>query len=507
LSAPFQKLLIANRGEIAVRIQRTCRELGIATVAVHSSADRHALHVRLADEAYEIGGPAPADSYLRGERILDVARRSGAEAIHPGFGFLAENPAFARAVEESGLVFVGPPAHAMEVMGDKIASRRAMQAAGVPVVPGGTAPVADAAAAAITAAEFGYPVMLKASAGGGGKGMRVVHAAREMDAAFRTGSGEAESAFGDGRMYVEKYLAEPHHIEVQVLADAHGRTMHLGERECSIQRRHQKLIEECPSPTITDAQRQEVGEVAVRAAAAVGYRSAGTVEFLYSQGAFYFLEMNTRIQVEHPVTEEVYGVDLIEWMLRIAAGEELDLPEGMKPRGHAIEVRLNAEDPENNFMPVTGTLRNLRLPGGPGIRIDAAIYSGMEVTPHYDSMLGKLVARGRDRDQARRRLERALAELHLGGVTTSAGLALELLRSDEFVRGEYDTGLLERFRSADAGAAGSALERVAAIAAALHRHHAGKRRGLAALAADPRRSPWAEAGRQAGMRGNGGPRE
>ncbi len=491
MKPPFRKILVANRGEIALRILRTCRELGVQVAAVYSEVDRHALHVRLADEAWALGGSTPAESYLRSELLVDVARRSGAEAIHPGFGFLAENAAFAREVEEAGLVFVGPPPRAMELMGDKLAAREAMVAAGVPVVPGTTAPVADAGAAAAVAAEIGYPVMLKASAGGGGKGMRVVCAPEEMEAAFRTGSGEAENAFGDGRMYVEKYLEEPHHIEVQVLADAHGAVVHLGERECSIQRRHQKLIEECPSPTIDEAQRARVGEIAVQAARAVGYRSAGTVEFLYSKGEFYFLEMNTRIQVEHGITEEVWGVDLIEWMLRIAAGEAL-APGELRPRGHAIEVRLNAEDPARGFLPVTGTIRNLRLPGGPGVRLDSAMYRGMEVTPHYDSMLGKLITWGRDREQARRRMVRALRELHVGGVTTSAGLALQVVQGAAFRQGRYDTSLLDGFApdpEADA-TFGLPLEQVAALAAALHRHHqrpaalpAGGRDGLPAWVA------------------------
>jgi acetyl-CoA carboxylase biotin carboxylase subunit len=395
---PIRKLLIANRGEIAVRIQRSCRDLGIETVAVHSDADRNALHVRFANQAVSLGGNTPAESYLQGERIIQAALDTGADAIHPGFGFLAENGAFADAVEAAGLAWVGPMAASMAVMGDKLASRKAMVDAGVPVVPGTTEAVDDPTEAARVAADIGYPVMLKASAGGGGKGIRVVESPEEIESAFATASGEAASAFGDGRMYLEKFLPGPRHVEIQVLGDAHGTVLHFGERECSLQRRHQKLIEEAPSPVVDEATRQRMGEAAVAAARAVDYRSAGTVEFLWSRGEFYFLEMNTRIQVEHGITEEVYGVDLIAQMIRVAAGERIDDCVGLVPRGHAIEVRLNAEDPENNFLPSLGTVRNLRWPGGPGVRIDSGVYRGMEVTPYYDSMLAKLIAYGRDRE-------------------------------------------------------------------------------------------------------------
>ena len=475
---PFQKILIANRGEIAVRVQRTCRDLGIETAAVYADPDRSALHVRYANEAYPLGGSAPRDSYLRGERIIEIARRCGAQAIHPGFGFLSENAAFAQAVADAGLVFIGPPPAAMHAMGDKVRARQAMLAAGVPVVPGTTEPLADPAAAARAGAEIGYPVMLKASAGGGGKGIRIVRSAGGMAAAFATASGEAQNAFGDGRVYLEKYLVQPRHVEIQVLADAHGRVMHLGERECSIQRRHQKLIEETPAAWLAAEQRAAMGAAAVAAARAVGYRSAGTVEFLCSGGRFYFLEMNTRLQVEHGITEETYGVDLVEQMIRVAAGEPLALPLEPAAQGHAIEVRLNAEDPERQFAPSIGTLRNLRWPGGPGVRIDSGAYAGMEVTPYYDSMLAKLIVWGPDRETPRRRMLRALAELHVGGVATSAGVAVRVLQSTAFQEAAYDTGFLEQLLATPRPHPPELpddLEDVAAVAAALYRQYqAGK---------------------------------
>jgi acetyl-CoA carboxylase biotin carboxylase subunit len=506
---PFRRLLIANRGEIAVRIQRSCRDLGIQTVAVYSEPDRNALHVRFAHEAVALGGSSAADSYLRGDRIIAAAKQTGAEAIHPGFGFLAENQAFARAVAEAGLVFVGPPVEAMNTMGDKLRSRQAMIAANVPVVPGGTEPVADAAEAVAQARAIGFPVMLKASAGGGGKGIRIVRSAEELPSAFRTASGEAQSAFGDGRMYLEKYLDEPRHVEIQVLGDRHGTVLHFGERECSVQRRHQKLIEECPSPALDAETRAKMGAAAVAAAQAVGYFSAGTVEFLWSRGEFYFLEMNTRIQVEHGITEEVYGVDLIEQMIRVAAGATIGHLTSCVPRGHAIEVRLNAEDPERNFLPSLGRITNLRMPGGPGVRVDSGMYRGMEVTPWYDSMLAKLIVHGRDREQARRRMLRVLQELHVGGVTTSAGLAMDVLQSEEFRSGRYDTGTLERLRAAGAQAGHAVekedLERIAALVAALHRQHTAARKSVRQDEnGGARLSPWVAAHRAARL-GRGGP--
>jgi acetyl-CoA carboxylase biotin carboxylase subunit len=499
---PIRRLLIANRGEIAVRIQRSCRDLGIETIAVYSDADRNALHVRFANEAYALGGNTPAESYLRGDRILEIAKQHDVDAIHPGFGFLAENGEFAEAVEAAGIRFVGPSSHAMAVMGDKLSSRKAMIAAGVPVVPGNTEAVADAAAAAQEAEAIGYPVMLKASAGGGGKGIRVVHEASEIEAAFTTASGEAQNAFGDGRMYLEKFLVEPRHIEIQVLGDLHGTVLHFGERECSLQRRHQKLIEEAPSPVIDEATRQKMGAAAVAAAKAVDYHSAGTVEFLWSRGEFYFLEMNTRIQVEHGITEEVYGVDLIAQMIRVAAGESIDDCVGLVPRGHAIEVRLNAEDPDNQFLPSLGIIGNLRWPGGPGVRIDSGVYRSMEVTPYYDSMLAKLIAYGRDREQARRRMLRVLQELHVGGVKTSAGIALQLLQSEGFLSGNYDTGYLEKFMEERTEGhlqrdMPDDIEEVAAIVAALHRQKTAARRVMATSGERGVRSnPWVDAARR-----------
>ena len=498
---PIKKVLIANRGEIAVRILRSCRDLGIDTVAVFSDADRNALHVRFANEAYALGGNTPAESYLRGDAILEIAKACGADAIHPGFGFLSENGAFAEAVEAAGLQFIGPSSHAMAIMGDKIASRKAMVAANVPVVPGDTDAVADAAAAAASAAQIGYPVMLKASAGGGGKGIRVVERAEDLESAFTTASGEAHNAFGDGRMYVERYLVQPRHIEIQVLGDKHGNVLHFGERECSLQRRHQKLIEEAPSPAIDEQTRQRMGAAAVAAAKVVDYVSAGTVEFLWSQGEFFFLEMNTRIQVEHGITEEVYGIDLITQMIRIAGNESIEDCVGLVPRGHAIEVRLNAEDPENNFLPSLGTIRNLRWPCGPGVRIDSSVYRGMEVTPYYDSMLAKLIAYGRDREQARRRMLRILQELHIGGVKTSAGIALQLLQTKGFREGNYDTGFLERYMEERNGEPVSRdlpddFEEVAVAVAAIYRQRAGARRHIKPTASGGGANPWVSQARR-----------
>ncbi len=441
----FKKILIANRGEIAVRVIRACRELGISTVAVFSEADRLALHVRLADEAYCIGAPPSKESYLVQEKIIAAAKTAGAEAIHPGYGFLSENPQFARRIRESGLVFIGPPAEAMELMGDKTAARLRMRAANVPIVPGTEKPLPDQKAALALIKELGYPVLLKAAAGGGGKGMRVVRNDSEMASAFRGARSEAESAFGDGRIYVEKYLAAPRHIEFQILADSYGNVVHLGERECSIQRRHQKVIEESPSCILDETLRQKMGEAAVKASQACGYQNAGTIEFMVDpQRHFYFLEMNTRLQVEHPVTEMITGIDLVKEQIRIAAGERLNYSQNDIPfRGHAIECRIYAEDPANNFLPSTGRIRHLSPPGGLGVRDDNGYYAGAEVSIYYDPLISKLITWGRDRTEAIARMKRALREYQIQGVETSIPFCLLVMNHPKFIAGEFDTHFIE----------------------------------------------------------------
>ena len=482
----FRRILIANCGEIALRVIRTARELGIECVTVFSEADRDALHTRMGHVAVPLGGRLPSESYLVGEKILEAAKATGAEAIHPGYGFLSENAAFARAVAEAGIGWIGPPPGAIEVMGDKIESRRAMKEAGVPLVPGMTEPAADAAEAERAAAEVGLPVALKAAAGGGGKGIRIVRDASEVASAFRTASGEAQSAFGDGRLYVERYLESPRHVEVQVMFDRHGGAIHLGERECSIQRRHQKLLEETPSPVLDEALRQEMGEVALRAGRAVGYEGAGTVEFLYSKGEFFFLEMNTRLQVEHPITEMVTGIDLVRDQLLVAAGEPLERSQDdVVMRGHSIEVRINAEDVPAGFLPSTGTISNLRLPGGPWVRVDSCMYRGLEVGLDYDPMLAKVIVWGPDRAVAVTRMRRALEELNVGGVRTSAPAALAVLEEPTFLAGDYDTHLLE---SLDLSAPRGPQEDLVAALAAVHRHHLSRRSAMAPDAGE--RAGW-----------------
>jgi acetyl-CoA/propionyl-CoA carboxylase biotin carboxyl carrier protein len=443
--APFTKVLVANRGEIAIRIFRTLRELGIAPVAVYSEADRGSLHLAFADEAFLVGPGAPAESYLNQERILDVAKRAGAEAIHPGYGFLAENAGFARACTAAGLVWIGPPPEAMELMGSKVTSRETMRAAGVPIIPGTTEPVESSEEALRLGDELGWPIAIKASAGGGGKGLKVASSPEEVERAFEGAQREGQAYFSDPAVYVERYLEDPRHIEVQVLADAHGAVIHLGERDCTIQRRHQKLVEETPSPAIGDELRGEIGRIAVDAARAVGYRSAGTIEgLLSSEGEYFFLEMNTRIQVEHTVTELVTGLDLVREQVLIAAGEPLWLrQEDVRLNGHAIECRINAEDPSNGFLPAPGRITTYREPGGPGVRVDSGVREGSEVVGLYDPLVAKLCAHGVDREHARRRMLRALSEFEIGGVTTLVGFHRALLEHDCFAAGETCRGVTE----------------------------------------------------------------
>jgi acetyl-CoA/propionyl-CoA/long-chain acyl-CoA carboxylase, biotin carboxylase, biotin carboxyl carrier protein len=442
---PFSCVLVANRGEIAVRIFRTLRELGIGTVAVYSEADRNALHTRVADDAFLIGPPPPAESYLAVERLVETARRAGADAIHPGYGFLAENAAFARAVEEAGLTWIGPPPAAIELMGEKTAARRVMQSAGVPIVPGTTEPVGSVAEAIRIGDEIGWPIALKAASGGGGKGLKLVDGPEDVEAAFESAQREGRAYFADPTLYVESYLDDSRHVEVQVLADAHGNVIHLGERECTIQRRHQKLVEETPSPAVDDALRARIGTIAVAAARAAGYRSAGTIEGLLARdGEYYFLEMNTRIQVEHTVTEMATGLDLVREQVRIAAGEPLELrQDDVLLRGHAIECRINAEDPSTGFLPAPGRITSYREPAGPGVRVDSGVESGTIVAGFYDPLLAKLVVHGVDREHARRRMLRALDEYEIGGVTTLIGFHRALLRRPCFIEAGTCRGVVE----------------------------------------------------------------
>lgn len=444
----FKKILIANRGEIACRVIRACREMKIATVAVYSEADRDALHVRMADEAYCVG-PAPSnESYLRWERILDVAKTSGADAIHPGYGFLSENAEFVRHATESGLVFIGPSPEAMEAMGGKISARKIAIEAGVPVVPGTAKPLASYEEARKTANEFGYPIMLKASAGGGGKGMRLVESESDLKSALDASQSEALASFGDDAVYVEKAIVRPRHIEIQIFSDKHGNHVHLGERECSIQRRHQKVIEEAPSPINSAELREKMGECAVMVAKAVDYVGAGTVEFLVSDldRSFYFLEMNTRLQVEHPVTELVTGIDLVREQINVAWGEKLSFTQAdVKLTGHAIECRVYAEDPESNFMPSPGTITRLRIPQGPGVRDDGGVYEGAEVSIYYDPMISKFAVYGRDRNEAIDRMRRALMEYQIGGIKTTIPFFREVMEDKEFIEGNLDTAFIPRF--------------------------------------------------------------
>jgi acetyl-CoA carboxylase biotin carboxylase subunit len=490
VSAPFGKVLIANRGEIAVRVIRACRELGIGTVAVFSEADRESLHVLLADEAVPIG-PGPAtESYLVIDKLIAAARSTGADAVHPGYGFLAENAAFAQACLDAGLAFVGPPPAAIRAMGDKMAARRVAIQLGVPVVPGTEQPVSDDAEAARVAERVGYPVMLKAAMGGGGKGMRLVGGPGDLPAALRAARAEAGAAFGDASVYIERYIEAPRHIEIQVLADAHGGVVHLGERECSVQRRHQKLVEESPSPFVTPEMRRRMGEAACRMAAAVGYVNAGTMEFLVDGDRnFYFLEMNTRLQVEHPVTELVTGRDLVKDQLRIAAGDKLGFAQDdVALAGWAIECRINAEDPFASFMPSPGQVTELRAPGGPWVRDDTGVYAGCTIPRFYDTLMAKLIVWGPDRDAAIARMTRALGEYTVTGVQTTIPVLERILTHPDFRAGRLSTGFMEQLLAGDRPERAGGHRRVALIAAALTAY---ERAGHEAPTAPPATTPGA----------------
>ena len=515
----FKKVLIANRGEIAVRVMRACREMGIKTVAVYSDVDREALHVRFADEAYPCGPPPARESYLIGKRIVEIAKKAGAEAIHPGYGFLAENGDFADLCASQGVVFIGPSGEVMRAMGDKVTARQTMERAGVPIVPGTTERLTDEAIARWVT-DVGPPVMIKASAGGGGKGMRLVRSEKELSAAIARARSEAKSSFGDDSLYVEKFVEEPRHIEIQILADVHGDAVHLFERECSIQRRHQKVIEEAPGNRITPELRAKMGEAAVAAAKAVGYVGAGTCEFLVdARNHFYFLEMNTRVQVEHPITEAITGIDIVKAMIRVAAGE----PPGLKQdelaiHGHAIEARIYAEDPDNNFVPSPGEILVYRPAAGPGVRVDSGVYQNARVTVFYDPMVAKLVTWGRDRAEAIERLRRALSEFVVKGIKTSIPFHQKLVHHPLFLEGRYDTGFIEQHMGGGKGPGRAAASsdrsfgrseedlearRVAFMMAAIVAYRRDKQRGLASASAPAGggQDPWKSFGRRSQMRG------
>jgi acetyl-CoA carboxylase, biotin carboxylase subunit len=444
----IQKILIANRGEIAIRVMRTCREMDIQTVAVYSDADRTSLHVRYAHEAYYIGEAPSSESYLNIDKIIDAAKKSGADAIHPGYGFLSENPTFALRCAEEGIIFIGPSAEVMLTMGDKIRAREAMKNANIPVVPGTEGSIADENEALVYIRKIGLPVMIKAAAGGGGKGMRLVHHEKDIESSLRAARSEAKASFGDDSVYIEKYITSPHHIEFQILMDEYGNAVHLFERECSVQRRHQKMIEETPSPLMTPELRKIMGDTAVAAAKAVNYLGAGTIEFLVDdQLNFYFLEMNTRLQVEHPITERTTGVDLVKQQIKIAQGKPLAFTqEDLVQRGHAIECRINAEDPDNNFMPAPGKVHKIKEPSGLGIRIDGYVYEGYDIPIYYDSMISKLIVWGKTREIAIKRMRRALYEYKITGVKTSVKFLEKIMQCDDFVEGKYDTHFIENNR-------------------------------------------------------------
>ena len=499
----FKKILIANRGEIACRVIRACREMKIGTVAVFSDADKAALHVRMADESYHIGPPPSAESYLRWEKIIEVAKASGAEAIHPGYGFLSENAEFVREVTKAGITFIGPPPEAMEGLGGKMSARKIAIEAGVPIVPGTTEPLRSFEEAKSTADEIGYPVMLKASAAGGGKGMRLVFEESELKSALEGAQSEALAGFGDDAVYVEKAVVRPRHIEIQVFSDTHGNHVYLGERECSIQRRHQKVIEEAPSPINSAELRKEMGECAVKVAKAVNYVGAGTVEFLVSDldKSFYFLEMNTRLQVEHPVTELVTGIDLVREQINVAWGDKLSFTQDdIKLTGHAIECRVYAEDPDANFMPSPGTITRLRLPQGPGVRDDGGVYEGCEVSIYYDPMISKLAVYGKDRPEAIDRMRRALAEYEVGGIKTTLAFFREVMNDAVFIEGNLDTGFITGFNERKKAAEPDEVTRdMAAIAAALAYKQKQRSVSVAAASGEAKTSKWALTGRLSAM--------
>jgi acetyl-CoA carboxylase biotin carboxylase subunit len=445
----FKKVLIANRGEIALRVIRACRELGISTVAVYSTADKDSLHVRFADEAVCIGPPPSKESYLNIPRLMAAAEVTNADAIHPGYGFLAENPNFAEICAVSGITFIGPKSDAISKMGDKALAKETMQKAGVPVVPGSDGVITDVKEAKRVAGEIGFPIIIKATAGGGGRGMRIVRDADELENAFRTASHEAETAFGNASVYIEKYLEQPRHVEIQVMGDRHGTVIHLGERDCSVQRRHQKLVEESPSPAVTPQIREAMGAAAVKGAKSVHYVGAGTIEFLLDKHKnFYFMEMNTRIQVEHPVTEEAYGIDLLKMQIEVAAGKKLRKA-ALKPQWHAIECRINAEDPMTDFRPSPGRITDFHVPGGFGIRIDTHAYAGYEVPPFYDSLIAKIISRGKTRDEAVEKMYHALDEFIVEGIKTTIPFHKKLMRNDRFCAGDFDTKFVETFNFKD----------------------------------------------------------
>ena len=503
----FQKILIANRGEIALRVERACRERGIATVAVYSDVDRAALHVLESDEAYRLGPAAASESYLRGDKILEIAKKSGADAIHPGYGFLSENADFAEACERAGVKFIGPSAKAMRALGSKTRARQAADAAGMPRTPGSTKGLVSLEEARQVAEKIGYPVMLKAAAGGGGKGMRVIAKPEELLAAFDTARSEAERAFGSDEVYLEKQIERPRHVEIQVLADEHGNCLYLGERECSVQRRHQKVIEEAPSAVVGPELRQRMGEAAVRLAQTAGYTNAGTVEFLLDKHEnFYFLETNTRLQVEHPVTELVTGLDLVHLQIDVAEGKPLALrQEDIMLRGHAIECRVYAEDPENQFFPSPGKITRLLQPGGPGIREDCGVYEGWTVPMDYDPMLSKLIAYAPTREMAIARLLRALDEYVIGGIRCNLGLFRRILQDEGFRRAEIDTEYLDRLLnggSAVMAARPPAVELAAALGAALleNSHSASASTGAGSTPSPDEQRAWKQAGRREAMR-------